>query len=530
MKNMKKIMMLLLSFIFIVLVSSCSNNNTSLKRKYDDITITNDKYRNYYEIFVRSFYDTDGDGIGDLKGVTEKLDYVKDLGFNGIWLMPVNKGTSYHKYDVEDYYDIDNEFGTLADMEELIAKCHEKGINIIMDLVVNHTSNRHKWFTTACNNIKAGKTTGQYTDFYNFNTDGGNGYSSVQGTNYHYECQFWSGMPDLNLDSQNVRNEISKIMKFWLDKGVDGFRLDACTSFYTNRTTQNVEFLRWLYGEAKKVKEDVYMVGEAWVTADTNIRKYYDSGVDSFFCFPVAQGTGQIATCLRTNKANPGELFTNVIKNQEQIYDIGILAPFLSNHDTKRAASFFGKDNPEKIKFGYGLLSLMKGATFAYYGDEIGMLSPGEDDPCKRVSFLWDTMDSTGYVTKQPEYKYVTEEQYYYFGSSKKQLEDQNSITNYYKYANYIRNANPEIARGTTANYDYTEQSPLVSVFQRTYNDSTVTIVINLSYDTPVTLKLDKETLKYDKMCQYLCASYDDEVTLSGEEITLPTYSYAILK
>ena len=529
MKNMKKIMVLLLSFIFIVIVSSCSNNNTSLKRKYDDITITNDKYRNYYEIFVRSFYDSDGDGIGDLKGVTEKLDYVKDLGFNGIWLMPVNKGTSYHKYDVEDYYDIDKDFGTLADMEELITKCHEKGINIIMDLVVNHTSNRHPWFTAFCNNLKAGKMTAQYTDFYNFNTTGGNGYSSVQGTKYHYECQFWSGMPDLNLDSQNVKNEIKNIMKFWLDKGVDGFRLDACTSYYTNMTTQNVQFLKWLYNEAKAIKEDVYMVGEAWVTADTNVRKYYDSGADSFFCFPVSQGSGSVANCLRSNKANPGELFTKLIQSQEDTYDIGILAPFLSNHDTKRAASFLGRDNFEKIKFAQGLISLMKGCTFVYYGEEIGMTSPDEDDPCKRVAFLWDTRDSEGYVTKQPESKYVTDA-YYYYGSSKEQLEDPNSITNYYKYANYIRNANPEIARGVTTTYDYTELSTQVSVFQRTYNNSTVTIVANLSYDTPVTIKLDKETLKFEKMTQYLCATYADEVVLNGDEITLPAYSYAILK
>ena len=167
------------------------------------LNIIDDNYRNWYEIFVYSFFDTNNDGIGDLKGVTQKLDYVKDMGFNGIWLMPIHPSPTYHKYDVKDYYAIDNVYGTLEDFDTLIEQAHARGIKVIIDLVFNHTSSEHPWFLQACDYIrKNGKPGGQYGDFYNFNTKELSGYSKVSGTNYYYEARFWSGMPDLNLNSQ----------------------------------------------------------------------------------------------------------------------------------------------------------------------------------------------------------------------------------------------------------------------------------------------------------------------------------------
>lgn len=535
MKKIRKLLILLGVLLCAFLFSGCKDNKTKIpegRRKIEEVNIVDDKYRNYYEIFVRSFYDSNGDGFGDLNGVTENLDYVKDLGFNGIWLMPITEGASYHKYDVTDYYKVDHIFGTNDDLVTLVNAAHEKGIDIIIDLVVNHTSNKHPWFTSATQSIKDnGSPSGDYADFYNFKTTSATGYSPLAGTSYYYECRFWTGMPDLNLDSANVRAEIVKIMKFWLDLGVDGFRLDACTSFYTDSTTKSIEFLRWLNEEAKKIKEDVYIVGEAWIDVDLSVRKYYDSGVDSFFCFPVAQGGGAVATTLREAKTNNGQLFAKLLTTQESVYDIGIMAPFLSNHDTSRAVSFLGKTNPNKTKFAQGLISLMKGTTFTYYGEEIGMSSPVTDnDPSKRVGLLWDTMISTGYCKMQPENIVVKEATYYSYGSVNSQKEDPNSILNYYKYANYIRNANPEIARGTTTVYDYSEQTPMVTVFQRTYNGSTVTIVVNLSYENTCKINLNQEELGFSEMRQYLCANYDEDVVLNGSEITLPPYSYAVLK
>ena len=536
MKRARKLLIFLGILLCTIFLVSCKEKEETIpegRRKYEEVEVIDDKCRNYYEIFVRSFYDSNGDGIGDLNGVTQNLDYIKDLGFNGIWLMPINSGASYHKYDVTDYYNIDHNFGTVEDLENLVKAAHEKGIDIIMDLVINHTSDKHPWFTNAKQAIIAnGSPSGEYANYYNFTKSSSSGYAQIAGTSYYYEAQFWGGMPDLNLDNEAVRTEIVNIMRFWLNKGVDGFRLDATTSYYTNNISKNVSFLRWLYGEAKQIKEDVYMVGEAWYASDFQIRQYYDSGVDSFFIFPVAQGTGAICTDLREAKTNSGQLFGKLLTTQEETYDIGIMAPFLSNHDTSRAVSFLGKTIPNKTKFAQGLISLMKGAMFVYYGEEIGMSSPDtKSDPSKRVAILWDKKDSEGYCTKSPESIVVKEATYYSYGSVASQMEDPDSILNYYKYANYIRNANPEIARGTTKVFDdYYDQSSMVTVFQRTYNGSTITIVVNLSYENTYTINLNQEQLGYQAMTQYLCANYNEDVTLNGEAITLPPYSYAILK
>ena len=208
-----------------------------------ELNIIDDKYRNWYEIFVHSFYDTDNDGIGDLNGVTEKLDYIKEMGFNGIWLMPIHPSPTYHKYDVKDYYAIDPQYGTLEDFDNLITEAHNRGIRVIIDLVVNHSSSDHPYFMEACDYIREnGEPGGEYGDYYKFLKNyNQTGYSNVSGTNYYYESRFWSGMPDLNLDSENVRAEIVDIMEYWLtDHNVDGFRLDAVTSYYTGDVAKNV--------------------------------------------------------------------------------------------------------------------------------------------------------------------------------------------------------------------------------------------------------------------------------------------------
>lgn len=503
------------------------------KREIKEVEVLDDKYRNYYEIFVHSFYDSNNDGIGDLNGVIEKLDYVKDMGYNGIWLMPISSGYSYHKYDVLDYYTVDSSFGTNDDLKNLIDKCHEKGIDIILDLVVNHTSDKHPWFTEATRIIKqTGRPGGKYGSYYNFQTSYSSGYSQLNGTSYYYEAQFWGGMPDLNLNNSDVKNEISNVMKFYLEMGVDGFRLDACTSYYTGYTQNTVQFLTWLYSEAKKYKSDVYMVGEAWLNLDSQIRQYYESGVDSFFTFTLAQGKGSISQALREYRQDNGKYFGDLLKSLDKTYNKGIMAPFLSNHDTQRAQSFLGTGVENKTKMAQGLISLMSGTTFTYYGEEIGMSSPvTTSDPSKRVALLWDTMESEGYCNKQPDNMYVTMDSYYTNGSIKEQQENKNSLLNYYKYCNYLRNCNPEIARGTLNVFDsYYEQSEYVTVFTKTYDGKTITIVVNLNCETTIDINLNKDELGFEGLSQYLCANYDDDVVLKGTTITLPPYSIAILR
>ena len=168
-----------------------------------------DNYRTWYEVFVYSFCDSNGDGIGDLRGLQSKLDYLQELGITGIWLMPVHPSTTYHKYNVSDYYAIDPSYGTLADMEALLADCQKRNIRVILDLVVNHTGYDHPWFTAAADYLKAlpageepDREACKYLDYYFFSREAGDGMRQLNGTDFYYEAMFSPDMPDLNLDEQ----------------------------------------------------------------------------------------------------------------------------------------------------------------------------------------------------------------------------------------------------------------------------------------------------------------------------------------
>ena len=168
--------------------------------------VKDDDYRTTYEIFVYSFCDSNGDGIGDLNGIRSKLDYIQDLGFDAIWLTPVHPSSTYHKYDVDDYYAIDPAFGTMEDYEALLAECHERGIRVYMDLVLNHTSDDNAWFKAAVDYLhelpsgwEPDTSYCKYYDYYNFTRQPSDGYAHLEGTEWYYEARFWSEMPDLNL-------------------------------------------------------------------------------------------------------------------------------------------------------------------------------------------------------------------------------------------------------------------------------------------------------------------------------------------
>ena len=234
-------------------------------------TQKDDNYRTTYEIFVYSFCDSDGDGIGDLQGILSKLDYIEDLGFDAIWLTPVHPSSTYHKYDVDDYYLIDPTFGTMEDYETLLKECHDRGIRVYMDLVLNHTSDDNAWFKAASDYLhelpsgaEPNVSDCKYFDYYNFSRESSSGYAPLDGTDWYYEARFWSEMPDLNLSSEAVRGEIRDILAFWLGKGVDGFRLDAVTYYIYADPEANVEFLRFLTEAGRSIRPDCYFVGEAW--------------------------------------------------------------------------------------------------------------------------------------------------------------------------------------------------------------------------------------------------------------------------
>ena len=517
-------------FLSTLFFSSCKNDTNKDENEDTDkvtLNIIDDNYRNWYEIFVYSFYDTNNDGIGDLNGVTAKLDYVKEMGFNGIWLMPIHPSPTYHKYDVTDYYAIHPDYGTLDDFKRLVDEAHERGIKVIIDLVVNHTSDGHPWFKEACGYIsKNGAPGGEYGDYYNFRITDNNAYHKVGGTKYSYEGQFWSGMPDLNLNSENVRNEIVNIMDFWLtDYNVDGFRLDAVTSYYTGNLQGNIDFLSWLNTEAKRIKPEAYIVGEAWVSSDYTIDRYYESGCDSFFLFTGSQAGGTIATAV---KQSSGKSLGNLFMELQSTYGDAILAPFLGNHDTMRPGSFMpGEDN---VKMAAGVLAMMNGGTFVYYGEEIGMISKGgnNSDPAKRIAMKWQAKNIyEGHCYLPPENTPVDETSYYY-PSVQEQMGDTDSILNYYKEAMELRNRFPSIARGTVTYYPE-GQNNYICVITKEYNGEKITIVFNMdTFEQTVTL--DKDALGFTELVGELYAAGGELSFDESGALIMPPQSIAIFK
>jgi len=494
--------------------------------------VPDDKYRTTYEIFVGSFYDSNGDGVGDLKGVEEKLDYIKGLGFNQIWLMPICPSPTYHKYDVSDYMAVDKEYGTMEDFKNLVAACHKKGIKLITDLVLNHTSVEHPWFKKAAEYLKSLKD-GQkpdpekckYIKYYNFSREEDSGYKQLYGSRWYYEAQFWEGMPDLNLDNKEVRNEIKKITDFWLDKGVDGFRLDATTYYYTGNEKKNIAFLKWLNDEVKAKNPDAYIVGECWADL-TQYARYYQSGVDSFFDFDFANDEGTIAKTVsgQTSAKSFGE---EMVRAQDEIAKNssgrGIEAPFYTNHDMARSAGYYPGDDGSKTKFAEGLNLMMSGSAFVYYGEEIGMKGSGKDEN-KRAPMYWTADSGAKGMTEGPKDMELFKMKY---APEDKQAKSQTSILNYVKQAIKLRNSFPAIARGKVRVESASNDSILIVT--KTSDDSKIkplAIVYNTS-DKPKTLKTSDLPDGYNKLKGVLTVG-KQQITEKDGTITMPKESIAV--
>ncbi len=448
--------------------------------------------------------------------MTEKLGYVRDMGYTGIWLTPINPTNSYHGYDVKDYKAINPQLGTMADFETLLSEAHAKGIRVIIDLVVNHTSNMHPWFQKALAAAKSNETDDPYYDYYVFSSasqDGFERYGSV-----YAEARFSSSMPELNLDSAAVRGELSDIIGFWLGKGVDGFRLDAVRYFYYGDVEKSAEFTGWIKEEAVKYDPSAYIIGEDWSSA-SEIEQFYGSGADSFFCFPTQGADGfvnqSLSEAMRPVAADPETAATRFFNSMQSVVALAkghIPAPFLGNHDLSRIAGVMMRDEA-RIKFAYGLLSMYSGNTFTYYGDEIGMLGSA-NDPEKRVGMRW-TDDTPGIYPPGASKTF----QYYVFDSVEKQLKDGDSILNYYKACNHARNAFPALMRGNAERLDCATKGVLA--FQKTYEDSSVTVLINFSSEKAEVGGLAGE------LKQGICIS--GSVSQSGNSLSMPGFSIAIL-
>jgi len=520
-----------------------------------------DPYGTCYEIFVYSFCDSDGDGTGDLNGVAQKLDYIgdgdadttDDLGCDRIWLMPVFPSPTYHKYDVTDYTAIDPAYGTMEDFEALLAACHERGIVLILDLPVNHTSSQHPWFMEAAaylQNLSEGSEPDAeacpYVDYYHFSRTPADGYARLDeagldlpadgGSEWYYEARFWSGMPDLNLDSEAVRAELTAVMKFWLDKGVDGFRLDAVTSYYTGDQQANIDFMSWLYTAAAAIREDVYMVGEAWAAQEI-YAAYYESGIDSLFDFAFAGEEGIIASVVRGTK--PASAYVQALADEEALYDreaaaagengsawAPVNAPFYTNHDMARSAGYYAYDDGSRTKLSGALNLLMTGCAYVYYGEELGMKGAGKDVN-KRLPMYWSRDAGAGGMCDGPADADAVSMK---FESYEEQKDDEMSVYRYYRQAIRLREQFPVIARGRTEVVDAC-CSRDIGTFLRTDAEGdyeSVAIVINTSaYARQIDLRKCAAGA-YMNLAASLNVS-EDEPIMAGNTLTVPAFGVVVL-
>jgi alpha-amylase len=413
----------------------------------------------FYQIFVRSFCDSNGDGIGDISGITSKLSYLKDLGIEGIWLSPIFQSPSYHKYDVVDYYQIDSDYGNLQDFDNLVKKANSLGIKIILDWVINHTSSDNPWFLEA----KKGKDS-PFRDFYSWKTpleikekglemreitaDSGEKqpwHWANKGDTEKYYGLFWSKMPDLNMESRKLREEIYKIGKYWLEKGVAGFRMDAAKHIYPDYEVEKCHaFWQEFRNEMEAINPSVYVVGEVWTSAK-NIAPFF-KGIKAIFDFDLCFGIRKIIET-ETDSEN---LIATLMANYKlfSTFNEGFVeATMLSNHDMDRIASA-AHGNLDKLKMAVNLLFLLPGNPYVYYGDELGMLGKKPDENI-REAFLWDSRWQDASRTNWRKPKYNTDSK---VKPLKMQETDLDSLYLHYKKMIALRKNHPALCQITVQN------------------------------------------------------------------------------
>lgn len=454
MTKIKSILKVLcVTLIFTSLIFSMSSCNGSQKQPMTDPI--DDNFRTFYQIFVGSFSDSNGDTIGDLRGIINRFDYLNDgninsgksLGVQGIWLSPIFSSPTYHKYDAKDYYKIDWRFGTEDDLKELIDLCNERNVKLILDLAINHTSSQHQWFIEFQNARRNGDTENEFYDYYTcVTTDekvSGRAYQKIAGIDCWYECNFSGDMPELNYDNEEVRQAMLDVAKYYLDLGVHGFRFDAIKYIYYGDTDKSVEFWEWYMNELRKIDPEVYCVGECW-SGESEVLRYYSAM--NCFNFATSQAEGVIAKAARGNSSI--SVYTNYMESfQDKVLQKnsdGMAISFLSNHDMDRIAGSFVTEN--NMRMAANLYLLSHGSPVIYYGEEIGIRGSrgsANTDANRRLAMLWGDED----IIKDPIGSTYPEDKQIQTTVAD-QIDDENSLYNYYCRLISIRHKYPAIARG----------------------------------------------------------------------------------
>ena len=457
-------------------------------------TSVNGNARVYYQIFVGSFSDSNGDGIGDLRGIINRFDYLNDgdpnsglsLGVEGIWLSPIFSSPSYHKYDTTNYYKVDPQFGTMEDLQELINLCHERGVQIILDLVINHTSRSNVWYQNFASAHQNGDTENEFYNFYSWSESKlpGATYHLISGSGHYYEGNFSSDMPELNFDNEAVRQAMVDVAKFYLDMGVDGFRFDAAKYIYYGNEAESVEFWNWYMEQLRAIKPDIYTVAEVW-DSDPGTIPYFSS--TNCFNFTMSQASGKVAEAAKGGNVNTYiSYIASYIEKIQQQNPNAMLISFISNHDMDRAAGFLTTATGH-AQMAANLNILTPGSPFIYYGEEIGILGSrggANTDANRRLAMLWGDNDT---VRNPIGSNYKAEQSN---GTVADQLADGNSMYNHYKKLIAIRKANPEIAYGT---FTPLQTGTKAGGFVSTFNGSSVAVFHNAT-NKEVTIDLSKIT------------------------------------
>ncbi|EKQ54285.1 MULTISPECIES: alpha-glucosidase [unclassified Clostridium] len=532
-----------------------------------------------YQIYPRSFKDSNGDGIGDLRGIIEKLDYLKELGIDVIWLSPVYKSPNDDNgYDISDYEDIMDDFGTMEDMEELLREGNKRGIKILMDLVVNHTSDEHKWF------IEAKKSKDNpYRDYYIWRdpVDGkepndltsafsGSAWQYDEESGQYYLHLFSKKQPDLNWENEKVRREVYDMMNFWIAKGIGGFRMDVIDligKVPDEKIKENGPKLHDYIKEMNKESfgdKNLLTVGEAWGCTPEIARKYSNpdgselSMVFQFEYIMLDQQPGKEKWDLKP--LDLLELKKALSRWQLELEGTGWNSLFWNNHDLPRIVSRWGNDNKYRVESAKMLATLlhgMKGTPYIYQGEELGMTNvrfenledykdietlnmykerkekgykhedimlsiyaKGRDNA--RTPMQWNDSQNAGFTTGEswikvnPNYKEI---------NAQSQLNDEKSIFSYYKKLIKIRKSNSVVVYGK---YNLIlEESEEIFAYTRTLENEKLLVICNFT-GSKIRFTLE-ETIEF-KTTELLISNYEVDENKPMEDIELRPYEARIYK
>ena len=439
-----------------------------------------------YEVFVRSFQDSDGDGVGDFRGLTARLDYINDgnpdtrgdLGAGCIWLMPISQSPSYHGYDVTNYYFVEGDYGTEADFHAFMDAAHDRGIRVIYDLVLNHTSSEHPWFRDAAMDPDS-----PYREWYVW-ADSAREMPGWQAPTWHpnpfddryYFGLFWGGMPDLNLANPEVVAETRSIARYWIEEmGMDGLRLDAIAHLFERggqwrHAPGNHPWLRDFDAYVRELDPTVFTVGEVYDEDLDGILPYYPDQLDSYFMFEAANA--MIEAARDGSKTHLVQIFERM---QAEIPD-GRYSTLLRNHDQTRTMTELGGDY-DKAAVAASLLLTLPGNPFVYYGEEIGMTaSKSRGDPRLRTPMHWSVEEGVGFTDGLPWEPLRPDS----FTANVEALDDDPaSLLDRYRRMIALRRATPALAVGDFV--DLATGREDVLAFLRRTDDQAVLVLVNLT-------------------------------------------------